>query len=66
MIRVAALRERLSALATPAEQERAGLEHALTLLETLAPELDGVYLITPGNRWRCLLPLLDHVRALRA
>lgn len=51
------------ALATPAEQKHTGLEDTLTLLETLTPELDGVYLIAPGNRWRCHLPLLDRLRA---
>jgi len=28
--------------------------------------MNRVYLITPGNRWLCLLPLLDRLRALRA
>jgi hypothetical protein len=36
------------------------------LIESLAGELDGIYLITPGARWPCLMPLLARVKALRA
>ena len=35
------------------------------LIAALAPELDGIYLITPGSRWKCLLPLMEQVKELR-
>ena len=49
----------------PADQERAALEHTMELIDSLAAELDGIYLITPGSRWRCLLPLIGQVNRLR-
>jgi len=56
---------RLASLPDPADQQRAALDHVASLLDTLAGELDGVYLITPGNRWQALLPLLEQLRRLR-
>ena len=35
------------------------------LIDTLAAELDGIYLITPGSRWQCLVPLIERVNELR-
>ncbi len=49
----------------PAAQERLGLAHAENLLEQLRDHADGLYLITPGARWKALIPLLDRVRAWR-
>jgi len=42
----------------PEDQQRAALEWTRELIAALAPELEGVYLITPGARWQALLPLL--------
>jgi homocysteine S-methyltransferase len=60
------LLERLASFADPADQQRAALEHTTQLIASLAGELDGLYLITPGNRWQALLPLLEQVRKMRA
>jgi homocysteine S-methyltransferase len=57
---------RLASFDQPADQERAALEQTGALMESLAGELDGIYLITPGARWPCLMPLLARVKALRA
>ena len=59
------LLNRLASFTDPADQERAALEHTMGLIASLANELDGIYLITPGSKWRCLLPLLEGVRKLR-
>ena len=56
---------RLASFADEADQQRAALEHTAGLLDALAGEMDGVYLMAPGGRWKCLLPLLERVRALR-
>ena len=60
-----ALLERLASFTDPADQERAALDHTMNLLDTLASEMDGVSLISPGARWHCLLPLLNRVKELR-
>ena len=57
--------DRLSKEPDPAAQERLGLEHAAALLESLRDSADGLYLITPGARWKALLPLLAQVQAWR-
>ena len=59
------LLNRLAAFENPADQERVALDHTLGLLDALAREMDGIYLITPGNRWQCLLPLMEQVKKLR-
>lgn len=59
------LLRKLEALPQVADQERAALEHTANLLDVLAEELDGVYLIAPGTRWRVLLPLLDRIQTHR-
>ena len=45
------------------DQERAGLDLMRSLLDTLLPELDGVYLISPPTKPRTLVPLIQHLRA---
>lgn len=57
-----AILSRLTSLPTKEEQERAGLESCAQLLEALRADLDGVYLISPHNRPRLLLPLVRQVR----
>ena len=59
------LLERLASFADAADQQRVALEHTMQLIGTLANELDGVYLITPGAHWQCLLPVIDCVKELR-
>ena len=59
------LLNRLASFTDPADQQRAAIEHTMGLIDSLANELDGVYLITPGNRWQCLIPLLEQARRLR-
>jgi len=60
-----ALLRQLASYTDPIDQERVALEHVTNLLDALFSELDGIYLITPGSKWRCLLPLIEHVRHLR-
>lgn len=57
---------RLAACDQVADQERIALEQVGELIDRLAGELDGIYLITPGTRWACLQPLLSRVAALRS
>ena len=60
------LLSRLASFTDPADQERVALEHTQGLIDKLTSELDGIYLITPGIRWRCLLPMLAQLQACRA
>jgi methionine synthase / methylenetetrahydrofolate reductase(NADPH) len=55
--------QRLGAFTAKEDQERAGLDLTLTLLDALLPELDGVYLISPPTRPRALVSLIEHLRA---
>ena len=55
----------LASVTDPAEQQRIALDHTLDLINTLANEMDGIYLITPGNRWQCLTPILQQIQHLR-
>ncbi len=59
------LLDQLNALEQPADQEKAALDATHALFDQLAPELDGIYLITPGLRYAPLLPLLDQLNTLR-
>ncbi len=52
----------LSKFSQPEDQERAAIDWTANLITSLAVDLEGVYLITPGARWRALLPLLDAVQ----
>lgn len=61
----APLLDQLNRLPDPADQQRAALDATHALLAELAPELDGVYLITPGLRYPALLPLLEQLNQLR-
>ena len=54
---------RLTRLPAKEDQEKAGLEMAQVLLDSLADRLDGVYLISPHNRARVLAPLVRMIRA---
>lgn len=56
---------RLASLPQPADQEQAGLDHLADLLEGLRQDLDGLYLIAPGNRWRHLLGALGQITTWR-
>ena len=53
---------RLTLLPDKADQEKAGLDSCHQLLDTLRPDLDGVYLISPHNRPGLLIPLIRQVR----
>jgi len=59
------LMSRLAALENPADQEKLAIEHTTNLIASLADELQGVYLITPGNRWSSLIPLIAHIDTIR-
>jgi homocysteine S-methyltransferase len=56
----------LEAETDPAAQEKIGLAHAAELLDSVRDNADGIYLITPGARWKALLPLLARIRSWRA
>jgi homocysteine S-methyltransferase len=55
--------QRLNSLPDKNDQEKAGLEMTVNLMNDLQQELDGVYLISPHNRPRLLAPLIRMIRA---
>ncbi|MFO7534074.1 MAG: bifunctional homocysteine S-methyltransferase/methylenetetrahydrofolate reductase [Kiritimatiellia bacterium] len=59
------LLDELAAEPDAARQEQKGLDHAAALMEQLRDRLDGIYLITPGARWKALLPLIARVNQWR-
>jgi homocysteine S-methyltransferase len=47
-----AFMQKLFSFTNPADQERFAIEETYRLIETLRPELHGIYLITPGTKWQ--------------
>jgi methionine synthase / methylenetetrahydrofolate reductase (NADH) len=58
-----AIRERISASPNKAEELRTGLEIAAALIDEIKDEIDGLYLISPLNRWSLPLELVKRVRS---
>ncbi len=58
-----AIRERISASPDKADARRIGLEIASSLIDEIKDEIDGLYLISPLNRWSLPLELVKRVRA---
>ena len=54
--------DQLGSLASLEDQERFGVAQARELIVSLVPELQGIYLISPANRWKLLLPLVEALR----
>jgi homocysteine S-methyltransferase len=57
-------RRRLAALETPDEQAAEGQTIARELIEAIVPSVDGIYLISPLNRWPRVVELVQFVREL--
>jgi homocysteine S-methyltransferase len=58
-----AIRERISAAPDKASARRTGLDIATALIDEIKDEIDGLYLISPLNRWSLPLELVKYVRA---
>jgi len=56
------IRERISASPDKADARRVGLEIASSLIDEIKDEIDGLYLISPLNRWSLPLELVKRVR----
>lgn len=48
----------------PEDQERYATDQTLALIEALRPELQGLYLITPGAKWQVVETLLRNVSVI--
>jgi len=53
---------KLFAFTDPADQERFAIDETLRLITILRPDLQGVYLITPGIRWQVPVALIEQVK----
>lgn len=60
-----AILSKLQSLQAIEDQEKFGIDVITSLIDKLASFIDGLYFITPGTRWRCLLPLLEQVNTMR-
>ncbi|NLL83477.1 MAG: bifunctional homocysteine S-methyltransferase/methylenetetrahydrofolate reductase [Lentisphaerae bacterium] len=56
------LLEQIDSYDQPGDQQKLALDWTWQLIDTLRQEMGGVYLITPGARWRALLPLLAQLQ----
>jgi len=57
------IRERIAASPDKASARRTGLEIAAALIDEIKDDIDGLYLISPLNRWTLPLELVKRVRA---
>jgi len=57
------IRERIAASPDNAAARRTGVELAASLIDEIRDDIDGLYLISPLNRWSLPLELVKHVRA---
>ena len=60
-----AILSKLQSLQAIEDQEKFGIDAITSLIDKLASFVDGLYFITPGTRWRCLLPLLEQINTMR-
>ncbi len=58
----AELRRKLAGFKDVVDQRKAALEYAAALVEDIAPFVDGLYLISPLNKWEIVLDLVVQVR----
>jgi len=58
----AALRKKLAGFAEVADQRKAALEYTARLVEEIAPFVDGLYLISPLNKWEIVVDFVIQAR----
>ena len=57
------IRKKLAGYAQVADQRRAAMEFTARLVEEIAPFVDGLYFISPLNKWEVALEFVRQVRA---
>ncbi|MCL2104952.1 MAG: methylenetetrahydrofolate reductase, partial [Kiritimatiellaeota bacterium] len=57
--------QKLCSFTNPADQERFAVEETHRLIETLRPDLQGIYLITSGTKWQVSASLIGLVKRKR-
>lgn len=57
------LRRLLAAYEQAADQRKAALEYTRQLVESIAPVVDGLYFVSPLNKWEIALEFVRQVRA---
>ncbi len=57
------LRKKLAGYEEVADQRKAALEYTAGLLEEISPVVDGLYLISPLNKWEIVLDFVIQIRA---
>lgn len=56
------IRKRLAAFHTVADQRKVALEYTAEIIDTISPVIDGLYLISPLNKWEIVLEYVNQVR----
>jgi 5,10-methylenetetrahydrofolate reductase len=56
------LRAKLARFDAPADQRKVALEYTAEMVEKIAPFIDGLYLISPLNKWDIILDFVLQVR----
>jgi homocysteine S-methyltransferase len=56
------LRKKLAGFAQVADQRKAALEYTARLIEEIAPFVDGLYLISPLNKWEIVVDFVIQAR----
>ncbi len=56
------LRKQLASYELVADQRKAALAYTMELVENIAPVIDGLYIISPLNKWEIALDFVRHVR----
>lgn len=56
------LRRDLAAYEQVADQRKAALEYTMKLVEDIAPVVDGLYIVSPLNKWEISLQFVNQVR----
>ena len=59
----AQLRKKLAGYEEVADQRKAALEYTAGLLEEISPFADGLYLISPLNKWEIVLNFVNQIRS---
>ncbi len=57
------IRERLKSFESPEDQRKAGLDITRELIENISGIVDGLYIISPLNKWEISLDLVKEIRA---
>ena len=56
------LRDKLRSYEEVSDQRKAALDYTMELVENIAPSVDGLYLVSPLNKWDIALDFVRHVR----